>query len=95
MVQIYRDDIHGAVACREKLGGPGRVVVVDETYLTSRKRNRGNFRGRPTLGHKTCIMGLVEWDSLEQGRKETGRKHLVIIDLWMDGDDNFTHHFQI
>ena len=35
----------------EKLGGPGRIVCIDETHITRKSRNRGGFQGRTTLGH--------------------------------------------
>ena len=42
-----------------QLGGQtDRVVVVDETFFTKKKKNTGGFVGRTTLGHKTIVMGF-------------------------------------
>ena len=55
-------------------------MTVDETYITHRKKNKGGFIGAPpTEGQQTMIMGAVELDSVENGRKETGRSFLVLL----------------
>ena len=38
-----------------KLGGRGRVVCIDETYFTMRKRNRAGFVGQPTRGNVRVV----------------------------------------
>ena len=61
----------------EKLGGDGRVVCIDETYVTKRKRNRAGFAGRLTAGHTACLLGGVELEL--STRRCTGRTFLVQI----------------
>ena len=56
----------------EKIGGRGKIVCIDETFITRKKRNRGGFRGRTTLGHQTIVMAGVELDGPWAGRKELG-----------------------
>ena len=67
------------VNANTKIGGPGRIVCLDETHITKKKRNKGGFPGRETLGHDTIIMGGVELNGVWTGRKQTGRAFLVII----------------
>ena len=58
-------------AGRVQLGGQtDRVVVVDETFFTKKKKNTGGFVGRTTLGHKTIVMGFLELQL--STRKATG-----------------------
>jgi hypothetical protein len=52
----------------EKIGGAGRIVCIDETHVTKKKRNRGGFQGRSTLGHETILMAGVELDGPWAGR---------------------------
>ena len=60
-----------------KLGGRGKVVIIDETYFTKKKVSRGGFQGRYTRGHKTIIMGMVELDLAT--RQETGNMRLITL----------------
>ena len=46
------------------LGGPGRFVAIDETYITKKRRNAAGFVGRLTAGHKTAILGMLEVDQV-------------------------------
>ena len=65
---------------KKQLGGPNKVVLVEESFLTRRKRNKGGFRGRTTQGHLTVIFGAVEMTKNEDGtHKETGRAILRVI----------------
>ncbi|CAE7555937.1 unnamed protein product [Symbiodinium microadriaticum] len=62
---------------RVQLGGPGRVVVIDETFCTRKKTNAGGFVGRSTMGNKTIVMGFLELDLAT--RKATGACVLITI----------------
>ena len=64
----------------EKLGGPGRIVCIDETHITRKSNNRGGFQGRTTLGHQTIVMAGVELNGKWAGRKETGKSFCVIVE---------------
>ncbi len=60
-----------------KVGGRGKIVVINETYFTRKKRNAGGFCGRQTHGHKVIVLGIVELDLVI--RKETGQFFLIEI----------------
>ena len=60
-----------------QMGGPGKIVAVDETWLTTKKRTRGGFRGRETAGTKTSVLGMIELDLAT--RRCTGRCFLKQI----------------
>jgi hypothetical protein len=62
-----------------KIGGPGRIVCVDETHITRKKKSRSGFRGRATKGHQTIVIAGIELNGEWHERKETGRSFLVII----------------
>eukprot|EP00971_Amphidinium_carterae_P113569 2250236-Amphidinium_carterae.1 len=63
-----------------KIGGPGKVVCTDETWFTKKKRNKGGFQGRTTLGQTVMDFGAVELQVLEDGRRqETGRVVLKVL----------------
>jgi transposase-like protein len=62
-----------------KIGGPGRIVCVDETHITHKKKSRSGFRGRTTKGHQTIVITGIELNGEWHERKETGRSFLVII----------------
>ena len=76
LLKLMRDDIErqGAGA---KLGGRGKVVCVDETFFTKKRRTRGGFQGNPSAGTQTIILGMVELDLVT--RTETGGVKLIVI----------------
>ena len=61
---------------QQLLGGPGLVVVVDETFITPRKKSR-SIRGRTTKPQQTCIFGAVELNLATS--TQTGRCYLRYI----------------
>ena len=67
----------------EILGGgrnnPNLVVLIDETHVTKKKRNKGVSQGRSTAGHTTIIIGFFELDILSEPRIGASRKLLIII----------------
>ena len=67
------------IGADRKMGGPGRVVCLDETFFCKRPKNKGGFKGKPRLSHQTIMMGGVELDKAGKGRKCTGRAFLVLI----------------
>ena len=62
---------------QQQLGGRDRIVAVDETFFTTKKRSRGGFRGRETAGHATLVLGMIELDL--HTRRATGRCLLQVI----------------
>jgi transposase-like protein len=75
-VTAYMQKITG----NRQIGGPGKIVCIDETHISKKKRNRGGFVGRWTRGNQTVFMGGVELDGPLRGRKQTGKAFLVIIE---------------
>ena len=63
----------------EKLGSGNTVVLIDCTYITKKKKNRGGFRGKSTDGHSTCIVGMYELDLSQSPRVGTGRVVLKVV----------------
>ena len=67
----------------EILGGgkynPNIVVIIDETFVTKKKRNKGGFQGRSTAGHTNIIIVFFELDILSEPRVGTGRTLLIIV----------------
>ena len=61
----------------QPLGGPGKVVCIDERFICKKKRSRGGFQGRSTSGTKQIILGMIELDL--ETRKATGRIFLSTI----------------
>ena len=60
-----------------QLGGEGKIVCIDETFLTKKKRCKGGFRGRPTAGTKKCVLGMLELDF--ETRRATG--HCLLLEI--------------
>ena len=60
----------------ENLGGPGKVVCVDETFLTKKKKSKARM-GRVTAPNQTIIFGGTELDL--ETRVATGRSFLLVI----------------
>ena len=61
------------------IGGPGRVAVIDETFVVQRKRIAGiGQHGRVTAGHRTLILACAELDL--GTRRLTGRAWMRCID---------------
>ena len=60
----------------EKLGGPGKVVMIDETCVSTKKRKKG-VQGRRTAGNQQWVLGFWEMDLTT--RQGTGRTLLVIL----------------
>ena len=61
----------------EQIGGPGRIVAIDETFFT--KRHQGHPFLKRTRPNKQIVLGGVELDGPWAGRKTTGRAFLVCI----------------
>ena len=74
--RIMRWDLLQDVGQR-KLGGWGKIVVIDETYWKKPKTTRGGFRGRPSGAEKICVLGLCEVDM--ETRTCTGNIRLIEI----------------
>lgn len=68
---IYHWDVMQGWQDEGQLGGPGRVVCVDETYWTRKKHQKSGFMGRRTAGNKTIMIGMLELDL--ETRMATGR----------------------
>ena len=52
-----------AVNCSVKsgaMGGEGKIVCIDETWPTKKKRSKGGFQGRPTADTKSIVLGMME-----------------------------------
>ena len=71
------EEIQGLQSSLPLLGGPGKVVCIDETYFTKKKRSRGGFTGAVTIGHKTVVLGMLELDL--ETRTSTGNIRLIIL----------------
>ena len=57
-----------------------QVVLVDESFVTKRKHNKGGFIGRTTRGHVTTIFAAVEMTTNEDGtHTETGRAVVEVV----------------
>ena len=57
-----------------------QVVLVDESFVTKRKHNKGGFIGRTSRGHITTIFAAVEMTTNEDGtHTETGR---AMVEDW-------------
>ena len=65
-------DFMAKVDPQTKLGGDGRVVCVDETYITRRKKNRGGFQGKRTQVRSKKLTISVETDA-RKPRKNPGQ----------------------
>ena len=56
------------------------MVLVDESFVTKRKHNKGGFIGRTTRGHITTIFAAVEVTTNEDGtHTETGRAVVEVV----------------
>ena len=66
-------DFMHKIASNTKLGGQGRIVCLDETHITRKKRSRGGFSGRTTGSHQTVPPSGCELDGPHHGRKTTGK----------------------
>ena len=62
-----------------RVGGANKIICVDETFITKRKRNRAGFQGRRARGHTTVILGVVELSGAYYGRKTLGRAVLKVL----------------
>jgi hypothetical protein len=61
-----------------KLGQrPNSAVLIDETYITRKQRNRGGFVGRQLQGNQTKILAEIEIDFLT--RVCTGLTFMIVI----------------
>ena len=54
------EELEALQAHLPQLGGPGKIVCVDETFFTRKRNCRGGFRGRVTAGHRTIVLGMTE-----------------------------------
>ena len=67
----------------EILGGgrnnPNLVILIDETHLTKKERNKSFSQGRSIAGHTTIIVGFFELDISSEPRIGTGKTLLITI----------------
>ena len=61
------------VSTNQKLGGPGKVVCLDETHITKRKCNKAGFGGRRTLGPRSSCCRAASWMVSTTAAKQPGR----------------------
>ena len=64
----------------EKLGKDGRIVCIDVTFRSALKKQAAGFVGRPRVGQKTSVVGLVELDGAGLARQTTGRVVLALVE---------------
>ena len=58
--KIFRDEIE-EWGGKEVLGDRNNTaVLIDETYITRKRRSKGGFSGRIAEGHKTIVLGSVQ-----------------------------------
>ncbi|CAE7880306.1 unnamed protein product [Symbiodinium necroappetens] len=78
---------------RVQLGGPGRVVVIDETFFTRKITNAGGFVGRSTMGNKTIVMGFLELDLAKQATLKREIETHVLPGSLIFTDRHKSYHF--
>ena len=62
-----------------KLGGGDRVVVVDVTYRSKKRKQAAGFVGAYHIGHLTAIIGMIEL--LGKGvQRRTGKVRLLLVE---------------
>jgi len=74
---MMKVDVEKKQAGAAKMGGAGKIVAIDETFFTKRKRNRAGFGGRVREGHKVVVLGMIELDMAT--RRATGNIRLIEI----------------
>ena len=83
MYHLLRDSVTRYmqnITSAEKIGGAGKIVCIDETHITKKKKIRGVPFRRNTAGNTTIIIAGVELNGTWSGRKETGKTFMVIIE---------------